>query len=77
MLLIFSAMGAQPKHIVCLLFVASFAFMLPMAILVNIIIYGYGWLSIPKMSKAWLILKLIDAVIVSTSVLVFLKSLIL
>ena len=49
---------------------ASFAFMLPVATPPNAIVFGSGWVSIPKMSKAGLILNLIGAGIITTTVLI-------
>ena len=53
---------------------ASFAFMLPVATPPNAIVFGSGWVSIPKMSKAGLILNLIGAGIITTTVLVLVSG---
>jgi solute carrier family 13 (sodium-dependent dicarboxylate transporter), member 2/3/5 len=56
---------------------ASFAFMLPMATPPNAIVIGSGWVSIPKMSRAGLILNLIGAGIVTIAVLVLVTGLLI
>ena len=53
---------------------ASFAFMLPVATPPNAIVFGSGWVSIPKMSKAGLILNLIGAGLITTTVLVLVSG---
>jgi len=53
---------------------ASFAFMLPVATPPNAIVFSSGWVSIPKMSKAGLILNLIGAGIITTTVLVLVSG---
>ena len=53
---------------------ASFAFMLPVATPPNAIVFGSGWVSIQKMSKAGLILNLIGAGIITTTVLVLVSG---
>jgi solute carrier family 13 (sodium-dependent dicarboxylate transporter), member 2/3/5 len=56
---------------------ASFAFMLPVATPPNAIIFGSGWVSIPKMSRAGFILNLIGAGIVTTAVLFLVRGLLI
>tara|TARA_B110000467_G_scaffold48182_1_gene44176 strand:+ start:440 stop:1981 length:1542 start_codon:yes stop_codon:yes gene_type:complete len=56
---------------------ASFAFMLPVATPPNVIVFGSGWVSIPKMSKAGFILNLLGAGIVTTAVLVLVSGLLI
>ena len=56
---------------------ASFAFMLPVATPPNAIVFGSGWVTIPQMSRAGLILNFVGAGIVTTAVLLLVKSLFL
>ena len=56
---------------------ASFAFMLPVATPPNAIVFGSDWVSIPKMSRAGLVLNLVGAGIVTTAVLVLVKALLI
>ena len=56
---------------------ASFAFMLPVATPPNAIVFGSGWVTIPQMSRAGLVLNFVGAGIVTTAVLLLVKSLFL
>ena len=56
---------------------ASFAFMLPVATPPNAIVFGSGWVTIPQMSRAGLVLNFVGAGIVTTTVLLLVKSLFL
>ena len=77
MILPILAMAAVAASVHPLLFMipatlsASFAFMLPVATPPNAIVFGSGWVSIPKMSRAGLFLNLLGASIV-TGVVLFL-----
>ena len=48
---------------------ASFAFMLPVATPPNAIVYGSGWVSINKMSRAGIWLNFVGAILVTATVL--------
>ena len=56
---------------------ASFAFMLPVATPPNAIVYSSGWVSIPKMSRAGVVLNFIGAILVTTMVLLFVQKIFL
>lgn len=56
---------------------ASFAFMLPVATPPNAIVYGSGWVSIPKMSRAGVALNFLGAILVTTMVLLFVQKIFL
>jgi len=56
---------------------ASFAFMLPVATPPNAIVYSSGWVSIPKMSRAGVVLNFIGAILVTTMVLFFVQKIFL
>jgi len=53
---------------------ASFAFMLPVATPPNAIVFGSGWVSVPQMSRAGLILNLVGAILVTALVLTVVQS---
>ncbi len=52
---------------------ASFAFMLPVATPPNAIVYSSGWVTIPRMSRAGVVLNFFGAILVTTLVLVFVE----
>jgi solute carrier family 13 (sodium-dependent dicarboxylate transporter), member 2/3/5 len=56
---------------------ASFAFMLPVATPPNAIVFGSGWVSVPQMSRAGLVLNFVGAIIVTSAVLLLVSSLFL
>jgi len=56
---------------------ASFAFMLPVATPPNAIVFGSGWLTIPQMTRAGLVLNLIGAILVTTLMLTLARSLLI
>ncbi|XQW86328.1 SLC13 family permease [Thalassotalea piscium] len=53
---------------------ASFAFMLPVATPPNAIVYGSGWVTINKMSKAGIYLNLIGAILITMMVLILVEK---
>ncbi|MCH7623926.1 MAG: anion permease [Nitrospinae bacterium] len=56
---------------------ASFAFMLPVATPPNAIVYGSGWVTIPKMSRAGVVLNFIGAILVTSMVLLCVQKIFL
>jgi len=56
---------------------ASFAFMLPVATPPNAIVFGSGWLKIPQMTRAGLVLNLLGAILVTTLMLTLARSLLI
>jgi len=56
---------------------ASFAFMLPVATPPNAIVYSSGWVTIPKMSRAGVVLNFLGAILVTTMVLLFVQKIFL
>ena len=56
---------------------ASFAFMLPVATPPNAIVYSSGWVSIPKMSRAGVVLNFLGAILVTTMVLLLVEKIFL
>ncbi len=53
---------------------ASFAFMMPVATPPNAIVFGSGWVKIPQMARAGLVLNLIGAVLVTMLTLIVVQA---
>ncbi len=53
---------------------ASFAFMLPVATPPNAIVYSSGWVTIPKMARAGVVLNFLGAILVTTLVLLVVQK---
>ena len=56
---------------------ASFAFMLPVATPPNAIVYSSGWVTIPKMTRAGVVLNFLGAILITTMVILFVKKIFL